>query len=393
MTKTKKRRGVRTKRAIDPAATFCSSSKNTLIMGDEEIAAYALALRELKVNSKPVIPSLTMLAPRDRGRRSGAAARGHRLVERHIERRLPRRSSPGFYLLDSARKTSRGTSWRASRGTAGPVPRRVRDGRRVHTLRWKRRRRLLSTWNWRFPANDSGRHRQVNWSAERGGVVVRAAFRTGAGAPCLPPQTPLARRMNAAAAGPLLASMVQGDSPRACLKSIAAAKAAQRAGSPAEAARRLCPPPRRARAPPPRRRCSPRSRGRPRSTSPRADRGLRPERRGRLRRRRARVVDALYGDLPHQCATTGVRFKTRAELDKHLDAQVVRRRAKRRARARARRAAGGSWTLRLGSEAPPPRRRRKPGPLLTTPARRSARRARLWKKRARPRMRRRRRAL
>ena len=41
------------------------------------------------------------------------------------------------------------------------------------------------------------------------------------------------------------------------------------------------------------------------------------------------MVDALYGDLPHQCATTGVRFKTRAELDKHLDAQVVRRRAKR----------------------------------------------------------------
>ena len=33
-------------------------------MSDEEIAEYALELRELKVNSKPIITSLTMLAAR-----------------------------------------------------------------------------------------------------------------------------------------------------------------------------------------------------------------------------------------------------------------------------------------------------------------------------------------
>ena len=78
---------------------------------------------------------------------------------------------------------------------------------------------------------------------------------------------------------------------------------------------------------------------------PRADRGLRPERRA-TRRRGAR---GGVRRLPHQCATTGVRFKTRAELDKHLDA----RRRGSGWHGRAHESRGGSWTLRLGSGAPP----------------------------------------
>ena len=47
-----------------------------------------------------------------------------------------------------------------------------------------------------------------------------------------------------------------------------------------------------------------------------------------LRRRREKTVEALYGHLKHQCAQSGRRFATRAELDAHLD--VMHMRARRR---------------------------------------------------------------
>ena len=47
-----------------------------------------------------------------------------------------------------------------------------------------------------------------------------------------------------------------------------------------------------------------------------------------LRRRREKTVEALYGELKHQCAQSGRRFATRAELDAHLD--VMHMRARRR---------------------------------------------------------------
>ena len=45
-----------------------------------------------------------------------------------------------------------------------------------------------------------------------------------------------------------------------------------------------------------------------------------------LRRRREYLIDAMYADRPHQCASTGRRFDDRAELDAHLDLQALRRR-------------------------------------------------------------------
>ena len=77
-------------------------------MGDEEIAEYALALRELKVNSKPVITSLTMLAGEIAGGDAGAAATVAGMVERHIRTAAPKTKLTGFYLLDSISKNVKG---------------------------------------------------------------------------------------------------------------------------------------------------------------------------------------------------------------------------------------------------------------------------------------------
>ena len=77
-------------------------------MGDEEIAEYALALRELKVNSKPVITSLTMLAGETAGGDAGAAATVAGMVERHIRTAAPKTKLTGFYLLDSISKNVKG---------------------------------------------------------------------------------------------------------------------------------------------------------------------------------------------------------------------------------------------------------------------------------------------
>lgn len=234
-------------------------------MGDEEIAEYALALRELKVNSKPVITSLTMLAGEIAGGDAGAAATVAGMVERHIRTAAPKTKLTGFYLLDSISKNVKGHF-------VACFARNLPDlflgafATQDESTR-KSMARLLSTWNAVFPQTTLGAIARGLPPGAAGSSS--GAFRTGAGA-LPPPPNAAGAPMNAAAAGSLLASMVQGGGDvSALLKSIAAAKAAQRAGSPAEAAPAPLPPPPRRRAPrPPRRRCSPRSRGRPRSTSP-----------------------------------------------------------------------------------------------------------------------------
>ena len=295
------------------------------------MAEYALALRELKVNSKPVITSLTMLAGEIAGGDEGAAATVAGMVERHIRTAAPKTKLTGFYLLDSISKNVKGHF-------VACFARNLPDlflgafasqdeGTRKSMVR------LLGTWNAVFPQTTLG---AIARGLPPGAAGPSSGAFLGGALPPPPGTSRAAVPMNAAAAGSLLASMVQGGGDvSALLKSIAAAKAAQRAGSPAApaapAAAPLPPPPAPPRPSPPAGTLAAASQ--PRTPSihepPALTADFDPSDEGELRRRRDRVVDALYGDLPHQCATTGVRFKTRAELDKHLDVQVVRRRAKR----------------------------------------------------------------
>ena len=190
-------------------------------MGDEEIAEYALALRELKVNSKPVITSLTMLAGEIAGGDAGAAATVAGMVERHIRTAAPKTKLTGFYLLDSISKNVKGHF-------VACFARNLPDlflgafATQDESTR-KSMARLLSTWNAVFPQTTLGAIARGLPPGAAGSSS--GAFRTGAGA-LPPPPNAAGAPMNAAAAGSLLASMVQGGGDvSALLKSIAAAKA------------------------------------------------------------------------------------------------------------------------------------------------------------------------
>ena len=141
--------------------------------------------------------------------------------------------------------------------------------------------------------------------------------------------------MAPASAGAMLASMVQGGGDiSALLNSIAAVKKATTGGSPAGSAGAPGVP--RPPAPP-----AGAPKGLRGGDSPGASTGAskenQPPRLGvdfdpsrddeaELRRRREYLIDAMYADRPHQCASTGRRFDDRAELDAHLDLQALRRR-------------------------------------------------------------------
>ena len=174
-------------------------------MGDEEIAEYALALRELKVNSKPVITSLTMLAGEIAGGDAGAAATVAGMVERHIRTAAPKTKLTGFYLLDSISKNVKGHF-------VACFARNLPDlflgafATQDESTR-KSMARLLSTWNAVFPQTTLGAIARGLPPGAAGSSS--GAFRTGAGA-LPPPPNAAGAPMNAAAAGSLLASMVQG---------------------------------------------------------------------------------------------------------------------------------------------------------------------------------------
>ena len=75
---------------------------------DEVCADYADALKDLQVNSKPMITSLTMLAQELGAHDVSIASRIGELIERHIRTSAPKTKLCGFYLMDSIVKNVKG---------------------------------------------------------------------------------------------------------------------------------------------------------------------------------------------------------------------------------------------------------------------------------------------
>ena len=75
---------------------------------DETCADYADALKDLTINSKPMITSLTMLAQELGAHDVTIACRIGELIERHIRTSSPKAKLCGFYLMDSIAKNVKG---------------------------------------------------------------------------------------------------------------------------------------------------------------------------------------------------------------------------------------------------------------------------------------------
>jgi len=304
-------------------------------MGDDDVAEYALALRELVVNSKPVITSLTMLAGEITGNDPGLTKMVTSLIEKHIRVNRGKVKLTGFYLLDSVCKNVKGHFVQCF--GANLVTTFLGAYAAVDDVTRKAMVRLLGTWNNVFPQNTLG---AIQRGIAGGGGALPGppsgvgGFGAGGGGGALPPPP-----MNAAAQGSLLASMlVGGGDISGLLKSIAFAKAHAHGSAlpltPGVTQQRqtaLPPPP----APPPS--APPQTTvaaATPAATQkshdlPPLGAGFDPTTgEAELRKRREIVIHALYGDKPHQCVTTGARFASRNELDAHLDLTHVRRRAK-----------------------------------------------------------------
>lgn len=337
-------------------------------MSDEEIAEYALELRELKVNSKPIITSLTMLAGEIGGSNPAAADAIAGVVEKRIRTSEPKLKLTALYLLDSIAKNIGGhyvarfaaklpETFLAAHVVADE-PTRKSMARLFHTWRPIFAQATLAQIEAGLPPNALA-------FAAKLGAPPPAAPPPGPRPPppprvgsfgALPPPKPPPPQPNV---GSYLASTVLGGGDvSALLSSIAAAKArasspAPGGGSPSASGGAPAAPPPPPKAPP----------GRPSGLSVADPSGGRdspsvvsggaggsgsggasapltgpdplgaefdPERDDvrELRRRREKTVEALYGELKHQCAQSGRRFATRAELDAHLD--VMHMRARRR---------------------------------------------------------------
>ena len=191
-------------------------------MGDDDVAEYALALRELVVNSKPVITSLTMLAGEITGNDPGLTKMVTSLIEKHIRMNRGKVKLTGFYLLDSVCKNVKGHFVQCF--GANLVTTFLGAYAAVDDVTRKAMVRLLGTWNNVFPQNTLG---AIQRGIAGGGGALPGppsgvgGFGAGGGGGALPPPP-----MNAAAQGSLLASMlVGGGDISGLLKSIAFAKA------------------------------------------------------------------------------------------------------------------------------------------------------------------------
>ena len=308
---------------------------------DEVCADYADALKDLQVNSKPMITSLTMLAQELGAHDVSIASRIGELIERHIRTSAPKAKLCGFYLMDSIVKNVKGHY--VNHFARGLSDLYISVYQISDPQTQKSMAHLFDTWRAVFPQSAlepiertlPPRPQKIRlpppppssaggfYNQQQGGYPLLHQSGINAMAP--------------ASAGAMLASMVQGGGDiSALLNSIAAVKKATTAGgSPAGSAGApggVPPPP----APP-----AGAPKGLRGGDSPGASTGAskenQPPRLGvdfdpsrddeaELRRRREYLVDAMYADRPHQCASTGRRFDDRAQLDAHLDLQALRRR-------------------------------------------------------------------
>ena len=315
---------------------------------DEVCADYADALKDLQVNSKPMITSLTMLAQELGAHDVSIASRIGELIERHIRTSAPKAKLCGFYLMDSIVKNVKGHYVNYfARGLSDLF---ISVYQISDPQTQKSMAHLFDTWRAVFPQSTlepiertlPPRPQKIRlpppppaaggfYNQQQGGYPLQAQ---GYGGGAYSHQ-PGINAMAPASAGAMLASMVQGGGDiSALLNSIAAVKKATTGGSPAGSAGApgVPPPP----APP-----AGAPKGLRGGDSPGASTGAskenQPPRLGvdfdpsrddeaELRRRREYLIDAMYADRPHQCASTGRRFDDRAELDAHLDLQALRRR-------------------------------------------------------------------
>ena len=339
-------------------------------MSDEEIAEYALELRELKVNSKPIITSLTMLAGEIGGSNPAAADAIAGVVEKRIRTSEPKLKLTALYLLDSIAKNIGG---HYVARFAAKLPETFLAAHVVaDEPTRKSMARLFHTWRPIFA--------QATLAQIEAGLPPNAlafAAKLGAPPPAAPPPGPRPPPPPRVGSFGALPPRARRNLRRRSQTSVRISRRPSSAVGTFPRCYRPSPPPRRGvvagarrrspsasggapAAPPPPPKAPP---GRPSGLSVADPSGGRdspsvvsggaggsgsggasapltgpdplgaefdPERDDvrELRRRREKTVEALYGELKHQCAQSGRRFATRAELDAHLD--VMHMRARRR---------------------------------------------------------------
>jgi pre-mRNA cleavage complex 2 protein Pcf11 len=124
---------------------------------DETCADYADALKDLTINSKPMITSLTMLAQELGAHDVTIACRIGELIERHIRTSSPKAKLCGFYLMDSIAKNVKGHYvGHFAKGLADLYISvyQIADGTTQKSMS-----HLFDTWRAVFPAERFGTHR------------------------------------------------------------------------------------------------------------------------------------------------------------------------------------------------------------------------------------------
>ena len=339
---------------------------------DETCADYADALKDLTINSKPMITSLTMLAQELGAHDVTIACRIGELIERHIRTSSPKAKLCGFYLMDSIAKNVKGHY--VGHFAKGLADLYISVYQIADSTTHKSMSHLFDTWRAVFPQSALEPIERIlpprpqkirlppppppgNYN-QAGGYPPPPPHQAYGGGAYGGGQSGI-HGMPPANAGAMLASMVQGcgGDISALLSSIAAAKKATTAGSPTGSTGVPLPAPP-AGAPPPKGK---------RGDSPGASTGASKENQpprltpdfdpardneAELRKRREYLIDAMYGDMPHQCASTGRRFDDKAELDAHLDLQALRRRRRKEGTSSRRWCVDGdSWIAGAAAEA------------------------------------------